>query len=65
MYDLKSMSNYELETLMKFYSASGQWHSYEVVRRVLTSRDTCQHANKVSKRKALERSMKRIKDDEF
>ena len=64
-YDLKSMSTYELTCLMKLYTKTGQWHSYEVVRRELVSRDDCARANRKSKRKALTRSLKFIKDDEY
>lgn len=62
-YDLKKMSNYELETLMSLYTKTGQWHDYEVVRRELIKRDDCSHANKKSKRKALERAKKNDKDE--
>ena len=64
-YDLKTMSTYELSSLMKLYTKTGQWHDYEVVRRELISRDDCARANKKSKRKALVRSLKFIKDDEY
>ena len=63
-YDLGDMSVYDLECLMALYTKLGQWHDYEVVRRELIKREDCNHANKKSKRKALERSMKRIKDDD-
>jgi len=62
-YDLHTASKYDLECLMRLYISLGQWRDYEIVRRELTSRKDCSHANKNSKRLALKRSMKRIKDE--
>lgn len=62
-HDLHALSKYDLECLMSLYTSLGQWRDREIVRRELTSRKDCSHVNKNSKRLALERSMKKNKDE--
>ena len=62
-HDLHGLSKYDLECLMELYIKLGQWRDYETVRKELTSRKDCSHANRNSKRLALERSMKKHKDE--
>lgn len=64
-YDLEALSTYQLTQLMYIYKASGEHNNYLKVRNELTSREDSSRANRLSKQKALRRSAKKIKDDEY
>lgn len=64
-YDLKSMSIYELEILLKLYSYSNQMSSYYTVRREIVSRSDSHQGNKRSKQKSLKKENKRNKKDKY
>ena len=65
IYSLKSMSTFELTSLMNLYAKTGQIHDYEIVRRELISRKDSRHASQKSKQKALKRDMKRVKEEYY
>ncbi len=60
-YDLTSMSTYELEQLMRVYSATKQVGNFQKVRRELVSRSDSKRSNKISKAKAKRKEYKKDK----
>ena len=65
-YDLKSMSIYDLEKLLKIYSQTHQTGNYQKVRREIISRRDSIQGNRMSKAKALHKELKfrHYSDDE-
>lgn len=61
-YDLKSMSTYELEQVLRNYKKQGQRAWAQVVTRELTSRRDSKSSSKASKSKAKQKEYKREKN---